>query len=898
MQGRRILYVAALAVWVASLGGCLKILGDFTISEQSLYAGADGGGDRGSGRSSEASAGSMDAPRDSIDASPGVEASLDDSVAPQGARLSAGQATLDFGTLTIGNAAAPGSISVTNVGVAATQALATALVGSAFGVDSDGCAGAVLAPQQSCAVGIKVSTASSGRQSGSVTITDPATNAVTVSLVADVRTPGALGLAPPMPGFGGVPLNAASAAQAFTVTNASTTTSGPLSVSLSGSNASEFVLTDPCSNAPLAANATCTLSVVMKPTTAGSKTASLAVSATPGGTATASLSGRGLAPASLSVAPSSYAFPVTVVGATGAVHTWVIRNGGDVASPAIATGLGYATGTQSTEFAITSDACAGQTLAGAATCNVSVSFNPATFGNKAATLLVNGGPPSAAMTGTGQDFVTLTVGKNGSGGGTVSGDQIDCGATCSEQVVRTTSNPVVTLTATPDATSTFGGWAGAGCSGTATCSVSMSQAQTVSATFTRKQVALTMNFHALGQPSGAIASAPIGVVCSGQNCTQTVSFDIGTTVALTVSGLSAGSMSAWSNGCTGTSCSVTLGAPQTLLFTSTTNNIVFVTSSLHDGSFGGLPQGDAICNGLASAAGVPGHFVAFLGTSTTSAFSRLSGRGWIRPDGLAFGDTIASLQNNSVWYPTSLTERGTQFVIGQVGLVWTGQSPTLTCSDWTTNAASAMGSAGVYMGEGQWWQTGDSLQCNTPEPLMCFGTDFNNQVTLGALNGLASGRHVFVSNATLTGAIGGAAAADLQCQSEAGAASLANAANFKALLATTSGSAASRFNLSGATWVRPDGVMAAASPTDFMNAKLLAPIPLHADGTADLVDSWIGSSIGPTAVGTAVETCNDWSTASSTSNGWIGNPFTAGYHPWNALAEPCSSTFTLICLEN
>src|SRR5947207_4672760 len=76
---------------------------------------------------------------------------------------------------------------------------------------------------------------------------------------------------------------------------------------------------------------------------------------------------------------------------------------------------------------------------------------------------------------------TLQVNKQGTGSGTVSSNDasINCGSTCSASF-----NPgtMVTMTATPAAGSTFGGWGGA-CSGTAACVVTMNSAQTVSATF-------------------------------------------------------------------------------------------------------------------------------------------------------------------------------------------------------------------------------------------------------------------------------------------------------------------------------------------------------------------------------------------------------------------------------
>ena len=76
---------------------------------------------------------------------------------------------------------------------------------------------------------------------------------------------------------------------------------------------------------------------------------------------------------------------------------------------------------------------------------------------------------------------TLTVNKSGTGSGTVtSPGGINCGSTCSYDFAY---NTVVTLTATPTPPSTFGGWSGAGCSGTGTCIVTMSTAQSVTATF-------------------------------------------------------------------------------------------------------------------------------------------------------------------------------------------------------------------------------------------------------------------------------------------------------------------------------------------------------------------------------------------------------------------------------
>ncbi len=73
----------------------------------------------------------------------------------------------------------------------------------------------------------------------------------------------------------------------------------------------------------------------------------------------------------------------------------------------------------------------------------------------------------------------LTVSKAGSGTVTSSPSGINCGADCSESYSSGTS---VTLTAQAANGYTFSGWSGP-CSGTGSCTVSMSQARVVSATF-------------------------------------------------------------------------------------------------------------------------------------------------------------------------------------------------------------------------------------------------------------------------------------------------------------------------------------------------------------------------------------------------------------------------------
>ncbi len=99
-------------------------------------------------------------------------------------------------------------------------------------------------------------------------------------------------------------------------------------------------------------------------------------------------------------------------------------------------------------------------------------------------------PPSQASNAvTPTDvFFGLTVSKSGTGGGTVTSSPagIDCGRVgrvCRYSFSLSTS---VTLTAKPTTGSSFTRWSGSGCSGTSTCTVTMSAARAVDAKFTKR----------------------------------------------------------------------------------------------------------------------------------------------------------------------------------------------------------------------------------------------------------------------------------------------------------------------------------------------------------------------------------------------------------------------------
>jgi alpha-tubulin suppressor-like RCC1 family protein len=97
----------------------------------------------------------------------------------------------------------------------------------------------------------------------------------------------------------------------------------------------------------------------------------------------------------------------------------------------------------------------------------------------------NPAPPSPFPT------FALSVTRAGNGSGTVSAPVgIACGATCSRGVAPGLK---VTLSALAAAGSRFAGWTGSGCTGVSTCTVTMSAARSVTATFTRLSAPLVIS---------------------------------------------------------------------------------------------------------------------------------------------------------------------------------------------------------------------------------------------------------------------------------------------------------------------------------------------------------------------------------------------------------------------
>ena len=236
--------------------------------------------------------------------------------------------------------------------------------------------------------------------------------------------------------------------------------------------------------------------------------------------------------------------------------------------------------------------CALGALANGGSGTVTLLVTPTTVGtlSNSASVTGNDADPNpsnntATITTTvNMQWFALTVTKIGTGSGRITSNPmgIDCGPTCSAPFAYGTS---VTLTATPATGSTFTGWSG-DCAGTGSCTVSMTQARSVTATFTLQTFPLSVT--KAGTGSGTVTSTPPGIDC-GATCTA--SFPHGTTVTLTASPAAGSTFTGWSGDCTGTgACTVSIILARSVTATFTLQR--FTLSVTRTGTGSGIVTSD------------------------------------------------------------------------------------------------------------------------------------------------------------------------------------------------------------------------------------------------------------------------------------------------------------------
>lgn len=290
----------------------------------------------------------------------------------------------------------------------------------------------------------------------------------------------AVALQPPSLTFGPQAVGTTSAAQQITVTNTGLSDLTISSVTIIGTDSSDFGLpTQTCTSASVLPNGTCTINVTFTPTANGTRTASVSITDNATGSPqTVGLTGSGGLPAVM-LSPTSLTFAEQVVATTSAAQTVTLTNTGT--GPLTVTTVA-STGPEAGDYTPTTTPAnnCGTTVAAGASCTISVTFKPHNSGPSTGTITITdsaaGSPQTVALSGVGT-FIQL----------------LPASLTFASQTVATTSAAqTVTLTNTltgqaiPITSVSFTGTDASDFAETNTCagSVSGGGSCTISVTFT------------------------------------------------------------------------------------------------------------------------------------------------------------------------------------------------------------------------------------------------------------------------------------------------------------------------------------------------------------------------------------------------------------------------------
>jgi hypothetical protein len=332
-----------------------------------------------------------------------------------------------FGSVAVGNTADQ-TFTVTNNAPQTMNSVAVAVTGPDLTVINDTCATSPPGSGGTCSITVRFAPTSPGEKAGALTATGSYT--VAGATETDVATAGLSGngtgaAAISVTGnanFGDVPVGAADVIRTFTVTNASgVPTSGGVTRMVSGGDFTVTNIRNGCVLAnnttpkPLAPGESCTFDVRYRPTSVGPASATLTVSANPGGTVNTALSGNGLTSLVMSVPTldldkdDNGAAVENVLGQTnGKVRISVInRSAASISlgtSFVVSSAVG-ATGDGPTYFNVSPDATSGgtpcgPTLAGGGTCSFQIQMvTPmgGTAGTKKAVFQIVGATPATQI---------------------------------------------------------------------------------------------------------------------------------------------------------------------------------------------------------------------------------------------------------------------------------------------------------------------------------------------------------------------------------------------------------------------------------------------------------------------------------------------------------------------
>jgi len=308
--------------------------------------------------------------------------------------------SMSFGDLTVGVVSNAQSVTFTNTSTVPLAISSIALTGAnpADFLTSNTC-GTSLAAGGNCTIKARFVPAVQGPLSASITITDDATGSPQSIALSGTGFVTAPTLSTTQLTFGNQVLATASASQSATLTNTGTAPLAISSITVSGSGASSFTVTNTCGSS-VAVGGSCTIKGVFTPTVVGALAATVTiVDDASNSPQTIALSGTGYVPAP-TLSATSLLFGNLAVATTSGAQSVTFTN--NSAAPIAISSIAL-TGANPSDF-LTSNTC-GTSLAAGANCTIKARFVPAAQGPLAASITItddaNGSPQTIALSGTG-----------------------------------------------------------------------------------------------------------------------------------------------------------------------------------------------------------------------------------------------------------------------------------------------------------------------------------------------------------------------------------------------------------------------------------------------------------------------------------------------------------------
>jgi hypothetical protein len=348
-----------------------------------------------------------------------------------GATSSGAQVQLSPSSVTFSGAVLLGqSTSATTVTLANTGTATLTITGISLGganpsdfTQTNTCGSSVAAGAH-CGISVTFHPTAAGTRSASVLISDDASGSPQSIAVSGLGTE--VKLSATSESFPAIAVGQTSAPQTVTLTNVGSTALSITSISVAGTNPSDFTETNNCGSS-VAASGSCTLTFTFHPTATGTRSASVSITDNGGASPqTISLSGTGgtSSGAQVQLSPSTVTFyaPIAVGQTTTNPKTVTLTNTGTATLSITSIAM---SGADPSDFSQT-NTC-GSSVAAGATCTISINFQPTAIDTRTASVSISdnaaGSPQTVPLSGpgtyvklsgNGHGFPTTTVGQTSS----------------------------------------------------------------------------------------------------------------------------------------------------------------------------------------------------------------------------------------------------------------------------------------------------------------------------------------------------------------------------------------------------------------------------------------------------------------------------------------------------